>query len=133
MTKHPNKELLESEWFKKASEDELSARAILKNREGAPGTVCFLSQQMAEKYLKAYLVYKSKSFPKVHQLDRLVRLCKDVDPDFEDVKSASEYLSAFYVATRYVGDYPEFTFFDAENAFKEALNIKSFVLSKIHG
>ena len=37
-------------WFSKADEDELSVRAVLK--EGAPSTACFLSQQIAEKYLK---------------------------------------------------------------------------------
>lgn len=55
-----------SEWFEKAADDELSIRAIL--REGAPSTACFLSQQMAEKYLKGMLVFHGRFSPKVHDL-----------------------------------------------------------------
>lgn len=53
-------------WFGKADEDEISAQAVLKN--GSPSTACFLSQQIAEKYLKALLVFSNKPFPKIHDL-----------------------------------------------------------------
>ena len=43
------------EWIAKAKDDELSIKAIIKEK-AAPSTVCFLSQQMAEKYLKALLI-----------------------------------------------------------------------------
>lgn len=33
--------------------------------------------------------------------------------------------------TRYPGDYPQFTFKEAEQAFGNAINIKNFVLEKI--
>lgn len=61
---------LAEEWFSKAKDDEMSAKDILQDREGAASTVCFLAQQMAEKYLKGYLVFQGKDFPKIHQLDR---------------------------------------------------------------
>ena len=119
------------DWFKKAQDDELSAKDILNNKEGAPSTVCFLAQQMAEKYLKGFLVYRKFRFPKIHQLDRLVKLCMKFDKKFIDVKKEAEYLTIFYIITRYPGDYPEFTFKEARNAFSAALKIKSFVLKKI--
>ncbi len=56
-----------TEWFAKADDDEKSIRAILKEG-GAPSTACFLSQQIAEKYLKGLLVFLGKSFPKIHDL-----------------------------------------------------------------
>lgn len=133
MINHHDKELLEKEWFSRAHPDEISAKALLKNKLGAAGTVCFLSQQMAEKYLKAYLVHKIKDFPKIHQLDRLVNLCSQIDPAFEELKDEAEELSAFYVTTRYPGDYPEFGWDIADRAFKQASKIKKFVLAKIHG
>lgn len=123
--------ILAGEWFKRAQDDELSCQDILDDRRGAPSTVCFLSQQLAEKFLKGYLVYQGKQFPKIHQLDRLVRLCKEIDATFEEVKEEAEFLTGFYVATRYPGDYPEFFWSDAEKAFESACKIKGLVLGKI--
>ncbi|MEK9135263.1 MAG: HEPN domain-containing protein [Patescibacteria group bacterium] len=125
------KKKLASEWFAKAGDDELSARDILKDREGAASTVCFLSQQMGEKYLKGYLVYQEKSFPKIHQLDRLVKLCEKLDADFAKIMGEAEYLTGFYVATRYPGEYPQFSFEEAKEAIERAIKIKDFVLEKV--
>ncbi len=125
-----NRELAE-EWFARAGEDELSARSMLEDRRGAPGTICFLSQQMAEKYLKGYLVYRRKRFPKIHQLDRLVKMCQELDADFKEIKEEAALLSAFYVTARYPGDYPQFTFEDADRAFESACRVKDCVFKKI--
>ncbi|OGD66206.1 hypothetical protein A3F08_03125 [Candidatus Berkelbacteria bacterium RIFCSPHIGHO2_12_FULL_36_9] len=126
-----NLKKLATEWFLKARDDELSAKDILTNKEGAASTVCFLSQQMAEKYLKGYLVFKEERFPKIHDLDRLVKLCQKIDSNFQKIKNNARYLSDFYVATRYPGDYPQFNFEQAEQAFQKALKIKKIVLNKI--
>lgn len=125
------RELLVSEWVRKAADDELSAKDILTDREGAPGTVCFLSQQIAEKYLKGFLVFRGKDFPKVHQLDQLVRLCSKVDVTFMNLMDGAKFLTEFYVTTRYPGDYPEFTWDIAEQAFEAAIKVKRFVSEKI--
>jgi HEPN domain-containing protein len=134
MNQPDNKNLiLAQEWFARANDDELSAKDILKDREGSPNTVCFLSQQIAEKFLKSFLVFKIKRFPKVHQLEKLINLCNKIDDQFESIKEDAKYLSEFYISTRYPGDYPQFTFKDAEIAFKKAMKIKNFVLVKIIG
>ena len=126
-----NSKILADEWFSRAMDDEISAKDILKDKEGAASTVCFLSQQMAEKYLKGYLVFNNKRFPKIHALDRLVKLSESIELQFKEIKEEAGYLTAFYVTTRYPGDYPEFNFKDAEQAFKKALKIKKFVLNKL--
>lgn len=118
-------------WFEKAEQDKCGAEDILESRHGFANTVCFLSQQMAEKYLKGFLVYKGKEFPKIHQIDRLVRLCGDADKDFNKLKKDAEFLSAFYVATRYPGDFPDFAWKDAKKAFAAAQKIKKMVLRRI--
>ncbi len=115
------------EWTRKAHDDELNARSILKHRDGTPNGVCFMSHQMAEKYLKAYLVEKKNWFPKVHPLDALLEECMQLDPSFEELKDDSLFLSTFYISTRYPGDYPEFGWSDAEDAFAAATRIKSFI------
>lgn len=125
-----SQEQLHREWFKKAGEDELSINAIMKE-SGAPSTACFLSQQMAEKYLKGFLVFHKKEFPKIHQLERLLQLCKEMDLSFEELGEEAVLLSEFYVESRYPGDWPEFSWDDARKAYKAATRIKDFVLKKI--
>jgi len=126
-----NLEILAHEWFLKAQDDELSAKDILNDKEGAPSTVCFLCQQMAEKFLKGYLVYNEKELLKIHDLDKLVKFCEEIDNSFNDIKEQAKSLSDFYISTRYPGDYPEFTWTQAENAFVSADKIKKLVLGKV--
>lgn len=119
------------EWFDKADEDELSINAILTEK-GAPSTACFLSQQMGEKYLKGFLVFHEKEFPKIHQLEKLLNMCKEIDNSFEVLKDDAVLLSEFYVETRYPGDVPEgFSWNDARKAFESAKKIKDFVLERV--
>ena len=117
------------EWFKKAAEDELSAKAVLKN--GAPSTGCFLSQQMAEKYLKGLLVFHKKDFPKVHDLLDLETLLLHIVPEIKELHADLKLLNRYYIETRYPGDYPEFTLDECEKAQRAALRIKEFMLTKI--
>lgn len=118
------------EWFKKAEEDELSINAILKEG-GAPSTACFLSQQMAEKYLKGLLVFYNKEFSKVHDLLELESLILTIDQEIKNYEEELDSLSTYYIETRYPGDYPEFTWDEAKKGFAAALKIKEFVLAKI--
>jgi len=42
-----------------------------------------------------------------------------------------DILTTYYFETRYPGDYPEFSWQDAEQAYDAAKKIKKFVLEKI--
>lgn len=127
---HP--ELQVQEWLRRAEDDEKSIHVIVKYKEGAPNTACFLSQQMVEKLLKAYLISREQWFPKIHNLDTLWELCKKWDHSFEEIKDECIHLTAFYVTTRYPGHYPEFSFKDAQTAFKKALKIKIFIEERLY-
>lgn len=118
-------------WFLKGEQDEHSAKDLLVNEMGSPSTICFLSQQMAEKFLKGYLVEKQKRFPKIHQLDALRKLCESMDATFSEIGEETEFLTGFYVSTRYPGDYPEVSFKQAKQAFQNAKMIKGFVVKRI--
>ena len=119
------------EWLRKAEEDELSINAILIG-EGAPSTACFLSQQMAENYLKCLLIYYGKAFPKTHDLLQLASLLKHVEPDMFDLHDELKLLNRYYIETRYPGDYPVFTKSESRQAFEAALKVKSFVVKKFY-
>lgn len=124
-------ELIIEEWLKRAADDELSTAAIIDDESGAPSTACFLSQQMAEKYLKAYLVAKKGEFPKIHFLDKLLDLCSQIDPIFKELTDDAVFLDEYYTGARYPGKMPDFTFKEARQAFETAKRIKKFVLQKI--
>jgi len=118
-------------WLNKAYEDELSAGSILKHADGAPSTVCFLSQQMGEKLLKALLQGVRIRFQKEHDLSKLGALLITKYPEVAEYENDFKLLNRFYIDARYPGDIEEFSFSDAEAAFAAALRIKDFVMQKI--
>lgn len=119
------------EWIEKANDDELNARSILKHRDGAPSGVCFLCQQITEKYLKALLLFHENRFPKVHDLLKLTTLLIDLEPNIKKLNDDLSLLNRYYIETRYPGDFPEFSWQEAEVAYKAALHIKDFVLTRL--
>ena len=125
-----SKEVVEL-WFSKADDDELNIKSILKHRDGTPSAACFLSQQMAEKYLKGLLVFEKNELFKTHHLIRLKEIISDVVPDINMIHNEASILNDYYIETRYPGDFPEFTWNDAEKAYEAAARIKEFVLGKI--
>jgi HEPN domain-containing protein len=120
------------EWLKRAGDDELNANSIVTHRDGAPSGVCFLSQQMAEKCLKALLIFHQKPFLKVHDLLDLETRLLDTEPEIKILHEDLVILNRYYIETRYPGDYPEFSWQDADEAFKAATNIVNFVKEKIN-
>ncbi|MBI1870862.1 MAG: HEPN domain-containing protein [Chlamydiae bacterium] len=129
---HPD---LVDEWLKRAYDDELNIRSILKHRDGTSAVVCFLSQQMAEKHFKALLLKLTGKHPKVHDLGQLAEL---TTPYFKKtVKELTEemvLLNRYYIGTRYPGDIDitSFSWEMAEEAFDAAMIIKNFVLEKLY-
>ena len=119
------------EWIRKAYDDELNARSILKHRDGTPSGVCFLSQQMAEKLFKVVLILKQERFPKIHNLLKLLEIIIKFDNDFRELKKSAIILNEFYITSRYPDDLQEFSWEDAEEAFEATEKIKKFVLNKI--
>ncbi|MBI4235535.1 HEPN domain-containing protein [Candidatus Peregrinibacteria bacterium] len=121
------------EWFRKADQDEISMKALVAKKQGHPNTVCFLGQQMSEKYLKGLLVFHGEDLLKIHDLLKLETLLLKLAPDIEKLHKYLVFLNGFYTGTRYPGDCPDFDWKVAQDAFDKAEKIKLFVLSKIHG
>ncbi len=93
------------QWITKAQSDEHSLTVLLKH-QGSPDTITFLTQQVAEKYLKGFLAYNRQPIPKIHQIERLLKLCEKIEPDFNRLEDAGILLSQFYIESRYPGNYP---------------------------
>ena len=72
---------LTMEWINKAEGDYVTAGRESRVRNNPNyDIVCFLSQQMAEKYLKAFLQEHGIAFPRTHNLITLLNLCLAVNP-----------------------------------------------------
>ena len=64
------------EWVDKAERDFATAERELRARKFINyDAVCFHAQQMAEKYLKAFLFKNGVDFPRTHNLRELLELC----------------------------------------------------------
>ena len=74
---------------------------------------------------------RKKEYPKIHSLLKLTELCAKIKKGFIEIKNEVIFLNTFYVPVRYPGDCPEFSWRDAEEAFKAAERVRDFVLNKI--
>ena len=63
--------------------------------------VLFHCQQSAEKYLKACLRFREVDFPKVHDFEKLLRICERLSPEFRSLSTATGRLQPFAVQARY--------------------------------
>ncbi|TSC92071.1 MAG: hypothetical protein CEN92_159 [Candidatus Berkelbacteria bacterium Licking1014_96] len=119
------------EWLEKAHEDELAAIDLFK-KSHLYAPACFHYQQLAEKYLKALLIYQGKSFLKVHDLISLSDLLCENYPEIKKLDPELKLLNRFYIETRYPGSESDFTLHDAQRADFASIKIKSFVLKIIN-
>jgi HEPN domain-containing protein len=61
----------------------------------------FHSQQSAEKVLKAFLVAHDIEPPKIHDLEKIVKLCKNINGDFSQIEIDCQKITPYGVASRY--------------------------------
>src|SRR3989338_7605671 len=115
------------EWLKKANEDFGFASSILPDTTFY-AQVCFHFQQAAEKFLKAYIVKKKLEFRKIHELRKLLKICEKDTPNFSDFREEADFLSPFYIDTRYPVHWPAaVSKEEALKAQEAAKRIKEFV------
>ena len=113
-------------WLQFSTEDLDVARLLLTGRPQASRHVCWLSQQAAEKALKAALVLEGIEFPFTHDLDAL----RNRLPETWSVRTTHTdlaELTQWAVETRYPGDWPEATESDALRAEKESVAVHDSV------
>ena len=87
------------QWLARA-QDDLSF-AQLGFREKYFSQACFLSQQVVEKSLKGFLLAKGRSYPRLHKVIELAKLCFEIAGDLEPLKDDLKLIDEFYLPTRY--------------------------------
>ena len=122
-------------WFSFAEEDIKMAQSAFK--EKIFNQVCFHSQQGVEKMFKGFLKVKGIKIPKTHFLIELLKICIEIDKDFQDFQSQCSTLDDYYIPTRYPdaipGTLPESLpqEKDAEEALSILAGISKFIKNKI--
>ena len=116
-------------WLRFSAEDLDVAQQLLADRSSAPRYVCWLSQQAAEKALKAALELEANDYPYTHDLNALRNLLPhswSVRVDHPDLTE----LSGWAVEARYPGEWLEPSDADASRAEFEARAVRDSVVTE---
>ena len=116
------------QWLLKAEEDLNAAKSLITYGETFLSTVCFHSQQAAEKYLKAFLTNRQVEFPKTHAINQLLDLIAPVDSKLSESLRDVIVLTNYGVDVRYPGDLPSVTSSEAQQAIQLAEKVRRSVL-----
>jgi len=116
-------------WVARAEEDLLVAEHLLRMRRSCPfGIAAFHSQQAAEKYIKALLIWRSVQFPRSHDLPELLTLVPR-DAGLQVTKEELSLLNRYSVEVRYPGDWEPVTRAEARDALEIAMKVKGAVMA----
>lgn len=91
-------------WFDQAKEDLKSAEYLFKGERYY--LVCFLSQQIAEKALKAFLYSEGEDLVLGRSVEELCEWTESLDQDFKDLREKVAILDSYYIPTRYPNALP---------------------------
>jgi HEPN domain-containing protein len=117
-------------WRLKAEED-FTAASILAEHGGPAATICFLCQQVAEKYLKGYLLLRRQPPKRIHHLDALLEDRIALDDTFQRLVDDAVFLKRYYIASRYPDDLPQDVRTEkAVDAMTAASRLRDFVRAK---
>ncbi len=118
-------------WLVKAAADERAAIHELEARPPLTGDTCFHAQQLAEKAMKAFLVWHDVSFRKTHDRFEIGRQCQGIDPSLRDVTSKAQDLSVFAWLFRYPGETSEPPTEEARQFLRTAQEVQRAVLQRL--
>jgi len=96
--------------------------------------VCFISQQIAEKALKAFLLANNIIVEKGHKLPLLLRQAGAIDEEFIKFKNHAKKLDRYYFGTRYppsLGPEGGYTEKEAVEALSLAKELVEFVSKRV--
>jgi HEPN domain-containing protein len=91
--------------------------------------VCFHAQQVAEKYLKAFLQDKGHVIPKTHVLLDLLALCMKIEPTFQIIREDLNLLEGYAVQFRYPGQSADKS--EAKAAYRIAATAREYIRNRL--
>lgn len=120
-----------NEWIEIAEEDMSVAKLGFSISSAVSyRLIAFHSQQCAEKYLKAFLLYNKVDFPYTHNITTLIDLCSEIDETLEELRDA-EILTSYATANRYPSEYRKLRKVDGLKAVRLVEMVKIFTRNKL--
>jgi len=119
------------QWLAKADADLAAAKLFISEERSFYYIVAFLTQQAAEKYIKAYLTWHEIDFPKTHDIDLLLDLAATKDLNLAESLRPAYILSDYAVDFRYPGDFPDPTKSEAQEAISLAEKVRDEILREV--
>ena len=92
-------------WLSQAQKDLFWAGHLTD--QGGYHLACFLSQQVAEKALKAFLYAQGEEIVLGHSVERLCHAAGEYEPQFLEKVRTWSLLDGFYIPTRYPNGLPD--------------------------
>ncbi|MEW6533523.1 MAG: HEPN domain-containing protein [Thermodesulfobacteriota bacterium] len=120
-------------WLAKAENDFLNIENNLQATRIPWDTVCFHSQQAAEKLLKAFLVYHGQPPTRTHDLVALPSRCVGINANFQVLEEECRELTVYAVGSRYPDDLFTPTKEDALEMVSAAQRVRKLVLHSLPG
>jgi HEPN domain-containing protein len=118
-----------TEWIDKAEGDWKVAQRETQAADSVWSVVCFLAQQCAEKYLKAFLEEHNLAFGKTHDLVVLLNSSGGMFPELDPLRPQLAHLSIFGIASRYPGTQADQQ--AAEDAMRTAEEVRTLLRAKL--
>jgi HEPN domain-containing protein len=121
------RELVQS-WLLKAHQDVLSARKLAEGLDPILATAIYHCQQAAEKSLKGVLVFHDQRFAKTHDLEVLLALAVDLEPNLSAWIAPTDRMTEYVAVFRYPGDVLEPSQSEFDQALRDAESLYALVL-----
>jgi len=115
-------------WTEKADKDFALAEHLAAEGCCYCEAIGFNSQQAAEKYLKALLVFHQVAFPRTHSLGELLDLVHTAQPAIAEYLRDVTALNPYGVEYRYPGDFPDMSQEEALTALGLASKVRDAVV-----
>jgi HEPN domain-containing protein len=94
--------------------------------------ICFHMQQCCEKYLKAFLIFHGKEYPKTHRIAVLISICSQLDPEFSVLMTwGIDRLTRYAISLRYGEEFYDPTLEETYKAIEIAGRVREFVLLRL--
>ena len=121
------------QWLNKGKEELDSAEYLSTMHHPTPDeTICYLCQQSAEKYLKAFIFYNDIEPEKTHDLRELLKVCEKYNVSFSVLLTKLQILNDYSVMPRYP-NVLGITTDDMKTAIQYAKDVQEFVLKALKG
>ncbi len=118
-------------WIEKAKHD-IDTAFLNHHYAGYTDVTCYFAHQTVEKSLKAFLIYHSIRFKKIHHLPKLLVMCIGKEQRFTEFDETCQTLNDYYVETKYPMDISVvYTKEEAEEAINLAQEIYDFVKERV--